>query len=178
MAGVTENARMGMRNFLVEGVSGTGKTAVCHELRRRGFDAVNGDTDLARPLAPGSAPVTAEDVHADHGWDADRVRALAADTTEPLTFFCGGSRNAAEFLDVFDAVFVLHVDRATLLARLGRRPAGEWGSTRAQRALVVRLHEDGNDVPPGVPIDASAPLGVVVDELVRLAREVDARLDG
>ena len=34
---MAENARMGVRNFLVEGVSGTGKTSVCHELRRRGF---------------------------------------------------------------------------------------------------------------------------------------------
>lgn len=40
-------ARMGKRNYLVEGVSGTGKTAVCNELRRRGF-AATGQT-LARP---------------------------------------------------------------------------------------------------------------------------------
>ena len=38
---------MGLRNYLVEGVSGTGKTSVCKELRRRGFHAINGDTDLA-----------------------------------------------------------------------------------------------------------------------------------
>ena len=28
---------MGKRNYLIEGVSGTGKTSVCHELRRRGY---------------------------------------------------------------------------------------------------------------------------------------------
>lgn len=27
---------MGIRNYLIEGVSGTGKTSVCHELRRLG----------------------------------------------------------------------------------------------------------------------------------------------
>lgn len=38
---------MGVRNYLVEGVSGTGKTSVCRELQRRGHHAVNGDTELA-----------------------------------------------------------------------------------------------------------------------------------
>jgi broad-specificity NMP kinase len=37
---------MGMRNYLIEGVSGTGKTSVCKELQRRGYDAINGDTEL------------------------------------------------------------------------------------------------------------------------------------
>jgi adenylate kinase len=40
-------ASVGMRNYLIEGVSGTGKTSVCKELRRRGLHAINGDTDLA-----------------------------------------------------------------------------------------------------------------------------------
>ncbi|WP_255508672.1 hypothetical protein [Micromonospora sp. A202] len=38
---------MGLRNYLIEGVSGTGKTSVCKELQRRGYDAVNGDRELA-----------------------------------------------------------------------------------------------------------------------------------
>ena len=31
---------MGVKNFLIEGVSGTGKTTVCHELRRRSYQAI------------------------------------------------------------------------------------------------------------------------------------------
>lgn len=38
---------MGAVNVLVESVYGSGKTTICHELRRRGFRALNGDTDLA-----------------------------------------------------------------------------------------------------------------------------------
>jgi len=30
---------MGKRNYLIEGVSGAGKTAVCTELQRRGYQA-------------------------------------------------------------------------------------------------------------------------------------------
>jgi len=38
---------MGVRNYLIEGVSGAGKTAVCTELQRRGYQAIHGDRDLA-----------------------------------------------------------------------------------------------------------------------------------
>ena len=51
---------MGRRNFLIEGVSGTGKTSVCTELRRRGFHAVNGDTDLAYQGDPETGESVAE----------------------------------------------------------------------------------------------------------------------
>ena len=38
---------MGRRNYLVEGLSGTGKTSVCDELQRRGHHAIHGDRELA-----------------------------------------------------------------------------------------------------------------------------------
>ncbi len=38
---------MGIRNFLVEGVSGSGKTSVATELQQRGHHVVHGDRELA-----------------------------------------------------------------------------------------------------------------------------------
>jgi predicted ATPase len=37
---------MGRRNYLIEGVSGVGKTAVYTELQRRGYQAIHGDREL------------------------------------------------------------------------------------------------------------------------------------
>jgi dephospho-CoA kinase len=37
---------MAKRNCLVEGGSGTGKSSVCRELRKRGYKAIDGDNDL------------------------------------------------------------------------------------------------------------------------------------
>jgi adenylate kinase family enzyme len=37
---------MGVTNYLIEGVSGAGKTAVCTELQRRGYQAIHGDREL------------------------------------------------------------------------------------------------------------------------------------
>lgn len=168
---------MGTRNVLIEGVSGSGKTSVCHELRRRGFQAINGDTDLAYQGDPETGqPTTEPPTHWHHIWDVEKVKDLADDHTEPLTFFCGGSRNLSKFLPLFDAVFVLGVDRSTLTSRLDRRPHDEFGAVQAERDLILQLHQTGEGIPKnGIPIDATSPLPKVVDEIVRLAEALDDR---
>jgi AAA domain-containing protein len=165
---------MGIANYLVEGVSCTGKTSVCNELRRRGFHAINGDRELAYQGDPETGRRTAGQAHEHHIWDVSRVRAMVADQQEDVTFFCGGSRNFSEFIDLFDAVFVLEIDLDTLLRRLVQRPRDEWGAAQSERDLTVRLHRTREDVPrDGIPIDATAPLSHVVDEILRQAHVVD-----
>lgn len=154
----------------MEGVSGTGKTSVCRELRRRGHDAVNGDTELAYQGDPTTGRPTSGFAHEHHIWDVAKLRALVADEAAPATFFCGGSRNFPAFIDLFDGVFVLEVDLATLDRRLDARPADEWGHRPDERRLVHRLHRTREDVPAGgIVIDATAPLSDVVDEILRQA---------
>lgn len=167
---------MGRKNYLVEGGSGTGKTAVCHELRRRGYQAINGDRDLAYQGDPETgapvAGITGTAVHSHHLWRVADVRELAADQREPATFFCGGSRNLASFIDLFDAVFVLEPDVETLRRRLDQRPPDEWGGQAAERQLIEHLHVTREEIPPGgIPIDASAPLARVVDDILRHVRD-------
>lgn len=169
---------MGQHNFLVEGVSGAGKTTVCRELCRRGYHAVNGDTELAYQGDPRTGEPTDIPSHWHHLWNLEQVRALAADRSELYTFFCGGSRNRLNFIELFDAVFVLDLDLDTLNARLDRRPEDEYGHRPAERHLVLRLHRTQEDRPEGaVAIDATAPLEAVVDEIVRHAEQVDREGD-
>ena len=168
--GRADTGAVGVRNYLVEGVSGTGKTAVCRELQRRGHHAVNGDTELAYQGDPETGEPTDTALHEHHLWDMDRVRALVADRHQPATFLCGGSRNVADVVDLVDEVFVLDVDLATLRARLDRRSPDEWGGRPAERDLVLRLHATQEDVPrSGVVIDATRPLEEVVDDILRRA---------
>jgi hypothetical protein len=159
---------MGLRNYLVEGVSGAGKTSVCKELRRRGYQALNGDTDLAYQGDPATGEPMDGHAPEHHLWHLDRVKALVADRNEPVTFFCGGSRNVSQFIDLFDGVFILDVDLDTMTRRLGQRPEDEWGGTPAERDIAARLHHTKEQIPRrGTVIDATAPLTVVVDEILR-----------
>lgn len=161
---------MGVRNYLVEGVSGTGKTSVCEELRRRGYHAVNGDLELAYQGDPETGEPTEGMRHEHHVWHVDRVRSLVADQGSAVTFFCGGSRNFPKFLGLFDGVFVLDADLGTLNRRLDERPEDEWGGRQSERDLITRLHRTREDVPKdGVVIDATRPLARVVDEIIRRA---------
>jgi broad-specificity NMP kinase len=184
---------MGVRNYLIEGVSGTGKSSVCDELRRRGFHAVNGDQELAcrgdpvtgEPFSEAEQDFQAArrrgvgSVHAHHIWRVDKVRAQAADRSREVTFFCGGSRNFAQFIDLFDAVFVLEVDLGTLNRRLAARSGDEWGSTPAERALVLRAHATKEDTPQNaVSIDATAPLARVVDDILARCGDPPPRPSG
>ena len=160
---------MGRRNFLVEGVSGTGKTSVCDELQRRGYHAVHGDRELAYQGDPATGAAVEGRTHENHLWHVEKVRALVADQHEEATFFCGGSRNFSDFIGLFDGVFVLQVDLHTLRRRLDGRPEDEFGGKLAERELVERVHRSGEDTPEGIVIDATAPVERVVDEILDVA---------
>jgi broad-specificity NMP kinase len=159
---------MGVKNYLIEGLSGTGKSSVATELSRRGYQAIHGDNELAYQGDPETGEQTEGFDHDHHIWDVDRVTALIADRTGAMTFFCGGSRNFPKFIDLFDDVFVLEVDLDTLNRRLDERPTDKWGDGKpTERDRIVRWHQTKEDVPKnGIVIDATAPITQVVDEIL------------
>jgi broad-specificity NMP kinase len=65
---------MGVRNYLIEGVSGTGKTSVCNELRRRGYHAINGDRELSYKGDPETGEPLDGFVHEHQIWDVEKVK--------------------------------------------------------------------------------------------------------
>ncbi len=165
---------MGRRNYLIEGVSGAGKTAVCTELQRRGYQAIQGDRELRYQGDPDRG-TPAEERAQSPLWDVEKVKALVANQEEAVTFFCGGSRNFPEFIELFDGVFVLEVDLDTSLRRIAERVAldpTDWGATPEEREIITRLHQTQEDIPTsGMIIDATPPLASVVDEILR---QIDA----
>ncbi len=169
---------MAIRNYLIEGGSGTGKTTVADEFQRRGYHVVHGDRELAfygdpetgEPLAAPPLEREADRIawgYAHWIWPEGKVRALAADRQNAITFFCGHSSNHGRFIDLFDEVFVLDVDLDTLNLRLVGRPEDEFGGRSVERDLVVRLHATKEDMPlDAISIDATAPVATVVDAIL------------
>ncbi len=173
---------MGLKNYLIEGVSGTGKTTVAEELRRRGYHVIHGDRELKCRGDPKTGEPLVEPAHESemdktlwqHAhllWDLDKVKSVIADHSIAVSFFCGGSRNFSSFIDSLDGVFVLEVaDLGTLYRRLDERAAldrTDWGGKPEEKELVARLHATKEDIPKcGVVIDATAPLERVVDQIL------------
>jgi adenylate kinase family enzyme len=168
---------MGLRNYLIEGVSGAGKTTVAEELQRRGHHVIHGDRALAYLGDPATGEALegpAEDVtdsvrwrHERWIWDVGKVKAAIADHGHARSFFCGGSRNHHHFIRLFDGVFVLDIDTETLNQRLAGRPRDEFGGNPEERQLIARVHATKEDLPKdGVHIDAAAPVARVVEEIL------------
>ena len=165
---------MGKRNYLIEGVSGTGKTSVCAELQRRGYQAIHGDRELRYQgdLETGTpTDIFTSDRHKSPLWDIEKVQAFIANKDEAVTFFCGGSRNFSKFIELLDGVFILEVDLDTCLRRIDERVAldpTDWGGTPEEREITVRMYHTKAALPQnGIIIDATAPLARVVDEILR-----------
>jgi hypothetical protein len=172
---------MGVKNYLIEGVSGTGKTAACKELQRRGYHAINGDRELAYPGDPATGKpadgLTREPSaifrSEHHIWCVEKVRTLVASRDEAATFFCGSSRNFSKFIDLFDGVFVLESLNRRIDERVALDPT-DWGAKPAEQEIISRLHQTKEAIPrSGVTIDATRALEQVVDEILSKCREAD-----
>ena len=161
---------MGIKNYLIEGVSGTGKTSVCDELQRRGYRPIHGNRELAYQGDPKTGEPLAGSTHEHHIWNVAKVSALVDDKSHAASFFCGGSRNFDRFIDLFDGVFVLEVDLDTLNRRLAVRPENEWSGRASEREFIARLHATKEDIPKNaIIINATAPISHVVDAILENA---------
>lgn len=169
---------MGIRNYLIEGGSGTGKTTVAEELERRGYHVVHGDRKLAyyghpetgEPMQTPQFEDEADKVKWGYEhwiWPVGRVNELIAEQANTISFFCGHSANSWQFIGLFDGVFILEVDAETLSTRLRKRPEDEFGGRPIERELVMRLHDSREGLPGNAAnIKANAPIASVVDEIL------------
>ena len=175
---------MGLKNYLIEGVSGSGKTAVAEELQRRGYHVIHGDRALAYLGDPETGAAmkwpagrVTDRVRWQHEhwiWNLDKVRSVIADQSRAQTFFCGGSRNHHHFVHLFDEVFVLDIDTRTLNLRLSKRPEEEFGGKPEERLLIARVHATKEDMPmAAVNIDATTSVTRVVDEILLKCEEAE-----
>ena len=163
---------MGVKNYLIDGGSGTGKTTVCDELQRRGYKAIHGDRELR---GDPEKDVATRDSVADRDlppfWDLAKIKELIANKDEGVTFFCGGCRNYSQFIDLLDGVFVLEVsDIDTIMQRIDQRvlvDPSDWGGRPEEREVIKRIHQTKECIAPGHAIDASKPLEHVIDEILQ-----------
>lgn len=174
---------MGVKNYLIEGVSGAGKTTVAKKLKLRGYHVIDGDKEIAyqgdpiteKPLKEPMCKNERDKAKWKHNhwiWNTKKVESLVANHNDPISFFCGGSRNFYSFIDLFDAVFVLEVDSIDTLfqridERVKRRPT-HWGGKAEEKELIANSHRTKADIPKtGFKIDANAPIDQVLDNILK-----------
>ena len=158
---------MAKRNYLVEGLSGAGKSSVYEELIRRGHKAISTDRAWKRPADPDTGHPGGP-THHDSGDQHKAVGELESQEPEVL-FVCGSSRNRDRFLHYFTKIFNLRIDDDTMRRRLRERTNNDFGKQPEELDLMLGLNRSDAKPPGAVDVDATQPLNQVVDELLRLA---------
>lgn len=160
---------MAKRNYLVEGLSGVGKSSVYEELIRRGYPAISTDRAWAFNADPDTGLPGGSVGHDTWVWD-QRVALRELESPEPeVLFVCGSSRNTDRFLPYFTKVFSLRIDDDTMRRRLDGRTDDDWPLGEAGVELMLELNRRGERLAGAIDVDATRPLDQVVDELIRLA---------
>ena len=146
---------------LITGMSGAGKSALVHELRRRGLRAFDADEDgFSEPRGDGR-----------WGWRAERVAELLERCDGPL-FFAGCSEEQATL--PFDYRVLLTAPVDVLLERLRTRTSNRYGQSPAEEAQVLA---DLAEVEPllrrsaDLVLETTEPLERVADVVLRRLAE-------
>src|SRR2546422_3315335 len=165
---------MAKRNYLVEGLSGAGKSSVYEELIRRGYKAIS--TDRAWKVhADTDTGLSDRPIHS--MWDQQKAVSELESPEPEVLFVCGSSRNRDGFLPYFTKIFNLRIDDDTMRRRLQERTNNDFGKQPEELELMLRLNRSDEKPAGAIDVDATQPLRQVVDELLRLANCRTARSD-
>jgi gluconate kinase len=160
---------MAKRNYLVEGLSGAGKSSVYEELIRRGYKAISTDRVWKYRADPDTDP-PGRPIHYDNSmWDRQKAVSELESPEPEVLFVCGSSRNRDRFLPFFTKIFNLRIDDDTMRRRLQERTNNEFGKRPEEVELMLRLNRSDEKPAEAIDVDATQPLHQVVDELLRLA---------
>jgi gluconate kinase len=160
---------MAKRNYLVEGLSGAGKSSVYEELIRRGHKAISTDRAWSFSADPETGLPGGPVRHDSWMWDQQKAVSELESPEPEVLFVCGSGRNRDRFLHYFTQIFNLRIDDDTMRRRLQERTDDDWPLGREGVELMLELNRRDEGPAGAIDVDATQPLDRVVDELVRLA---------
>lgn len=172
-----------MSLIYITGISGSGKSTICKELKRRGYEAHDADgegfnkwCDKETGKIAGEYDrnkVDPKEWDKKYSWNTSRIEVekLAKSAINKLAFLCGVSANEEAVWDLFTKVICLSIDEATLRNRITTRTTNEFGKEPYEFEIVLEWYKtySGDYLKKGaLLVDANRPLNQVVDEILKI----------
>lgn len=139
-----------MKKYFVTGVSGTGKSTISKELRKRKIPCfeIESCCSFKDKLTGMSPPKHAEEddeaFHEQYDWfcNVQKLENALNSYSGDYVVALGVSSNQNDFLSLFDQIIVLQSNRETLEHRLLTRKANTWGKKEYQRNIVFAGYKE------------------------------------
>lgn len=166
-----------MKNYLITGIAGTGKTTVANALKEKGYRVLETDDDfrisiedMKRRDSDFIVPKRwANDGKGRHFIDSEKILPVLTKQGQGIQFLCGHGRNWIDYSKYFEKVFLLTVDEAELDARLKRRDVGSWGHESHEREDSLSMMSDFNNnirQMNVIEINTDQPVKSVVEQII------------
>ena len=135
-----------MSTFLITGRSGTGKSTLCQQLRKRGLQAFDSDkiAGLASwveratgKTATNIAEAAAAPEHFAWKWNGKVLHQFLSENSHGDLFLCGSADNQLEFHSLFDKVFVLTLEPEEQRRRIRTRAEHNYGKTKVMEDYLI-----------------------------------------
>jgi len=172
----------------ITGLASSGKSTICEELKRRGFEAHDADKEginrwcnrttgkfIKRWMVNKNQDRTKE-WSKKYSWNTSRkkVEKLAIKAKNKLIFLCGISANEETVWDLFTKVICLVINETTLRNRITTRTSNNYGKAPHELRNLLEWHKTypGDYLKKGaLVVDANRPLNMVVEEISKLTSE-------
>ncbi len=172
--------------IFITGISGTGKSTIRLELKRRGYDAYDVDEDNFRVWYNRSTDKKAAE---QKGWTdttnewrkrywlkverskVEEIAELAKTKGKPF-FLCGTTPNDKDVWDLFDKVISLSISNEVLQQRLDDRTNNDYGKHPDDLKDILGWNNTIDEQMKSygaMLVNAEQPLEKVVDEIIKLS---------
>ena len=127
------------KSILVTGVTGSGKTALCKELKKLDYKAYSIEdmsgffkmvSKKTKKPIKNYNNYNLESVK-QHDWicNKKKLQQLIKKNSKEIVFYCGTASNLDDLLPLFDKIFLLKVNEKVLRERLSTRTSNDFGRT-------------------------------------------------
>jgi ribose 1,5-bisphosphokinase PhnN len=159
-----------MALIFISAVSGTGKTTLMHELRRRGEEAHDTDTECIR-YSKQTGEIIGYEQAKKEGYDwiypTEVLRELKARSRTKNVFLLGSIDNFDEVRAAADEYIWMTIPLDILTHRLDTREK-EYGKSNSERQLILALYKRmvSTLAPTTFTLDATRSVGDIADSLL------------